>query len=654
MTIGTFHATCARILRREAEHLAVSSDFVIYDTSDQESVAKQALKDLNLDDKKFSPSKMCRSISRVKNEMITPEIYQAATYLEEIVGRVYERYQALLQANNALDFDDLLLEVVLLFDAEPAVLLKYQQRYQHVLVDEFQDTNTVQYALVKRLAAQHDNLFCVGDEDQSIYLFRGADWRNVRRFRDDFPECETILLEQNYRSTQIILDAAQAVIRRNPYRTHKALFTERPGGEHITVHEAYNEADEAEYVVSTIRQMTMRGEATPGDFAIMYRTNAQSRRLEEAFVRAGMPYRLVGATRFYGRREVKDVIAYLRLVHNPADSVSLLRVINVPTRGIGAKTVDTLQGWAGRQGISFGEALQRIAAGESNPFSARAARVLVRFANLVAGWTTRSKTRSVADLMDTILDESGYREYLRQDEREGEDRWDNIVELRSVAAEYSELSLSEFLEQVALVSEVDNLTEEPDAPTLLTLHAAKGLEFPIVLIVGVEDGVLPHRRSWDEPEQMAEERRLFYVGITRAKDRLYLLYCFRRSAWGGDEYAQPSRFLSDIPAALISGESRPAAAQRPAAETDWTWSSAGRPSLPTPAWQAEPAPRPRPAAQQPGFHTGERVLHPVFGEGIVIEAKPADDDEIITVAFTGQGLKRLLGSMAKLQPVQDE
>jgi DNA helicase-2/ATP-dependent DNA helicase PcrA len=642
LTIGTFHAACARILRREAEHLPTTADFVIYDTKDQESVAKQALKRLNLDDKAYSPHTMLNIIGRVKNELITPEAFQAATYLEEIAGRVYHEYQALLRENNAYDFDDLLMEVVLLFDSQPAVLRQYQERYQHILVDEFQDTNTAQYALIKRLSAGHGNLFCVGDEDQSIYLFRGADWRNVRRFRDDFPDCETILLEQNYRSTQIVLDAAQAVIRRNPYRTHKALFTERDGGAQITLYEAYDEDDEADFVVRIIR----RSAAAPGDFAIMYRTNAQSRRLEEAFIRAGMPYRLVGATRFYARREIKDVVAYLRLIHNPADSVSLLRIINVPPRGIGAKTITTLEGWAARENIPLAAALDRVAAGEPSPFAGRAVTALSRFASLLAGWVAQRETTPVAELIDLVLEQSGYRDSLQDGTRESVDRWDNIVELRGVAGEYREVTLTEFLEGVALVSEVDNLSEEASAPALLTLHAAKGLEFPIVFIVGVEDGILPHKRSWDDPEQMAEERRLFYVGITRAKDEIYLVHCFRRAAWGDVEYTRRSRFIDDIPPELITGKSEPAPS--PSRETDWSWSSPHSGALPIPAWKAESRPK-QSAPAEPAYRTGQRVLHATFGEGIVIEAKPADGDAIITVAFEGVGLKRLLSSMAKLE-----
>lgn len=639
LTIGTFHATCARILRLEADYLPNTADFVIYDTKDQESVAKQVLKKLNLDEKTYSPHTILNIIGRAKNELIIPEVFQATTYLEEIAGRAYHEYQTLLQENNAYDFDDLLMQVVLLFDEQPTVLERYQERYQQIMVDEFQDTNTAQYALVRRLAGDHNSLFCVGDEDQSIYLFRGADWRNVHRFRDDFPQCQTILLEQNYRSTQIVLDAAQAIIRRNPYRTHKALFTDRQGGAQIRLYEAYDEDDQADYVIRTIR----RSAAAPGDYAIMYRTNAQSRRLEEAFIRAGMPYRLVGATRFYARREIRDVIAYLRLIHNPADSVSLLRIINVPPRGIGAKTMATLESWAMRENMTLAAALDRLASGEPGPFSGRAITALNRFTDLLTDWIARRETTPVAELIDLVLAQSGYRDSLQDGTRDSVDRWDNIVELRGVASEYPEMTLTEFLEGVALVSDVDNLTEEGSAPALLTLHAAKGLEFPIVFIVGVEDDILPHKRSWDDPEQMAEERRLFYVGVTRAMDELYLVYCFRRATWGDVAYNRRSRFLEDIPPDLLDGVSVPA--PTPSRDADWSWSSGRSGALPTPAWQAEI----RTPSTVPAYKTGQRVMHASFGEGIVIECQPADGDAIITVAFEDAGLKRLLSSMAKLE-----
>ncbi|MBC8249355.1 MAG: UvrD-helicase domain-containing protein, partial [Anaerolineales bacterium] len=560
LTIGTFHSICSRILRREAERLDVSSDFVIYDQSDQLGLVRQALKDLNLDDKMYRPQAMLGTISRAKNELIGPEAFAPQTYWQEVAGRVYTRYQELLLANNAQDFDDLLMNAVHLFTRHPDVLTKYQRRYLHILVDEFQDTNTAQYALVKRLAEKNGNLFAVGDEDQSIYAFRGADFRNVHRFRRDYPDARIVLLEQNYRSTQTVLDVAEAVISHNTHRTPKDLRTEKGRGLPIVVHEAYNEQEEAQYVVDQIALLTAEGTCRPGDCAIMYRTNAQSRVLEDAFVRAGLPYKLVGATRFYARREIKDVVAYLRLVYNPRDSISLDRIINVPARGIGAKTRGDLEEWAGDLKVPIHTALQMLREepeGATVPFSTYACNVLVSFSELLDGLMAAREKLNVLELLDLILEKSGYSAYIRDGTEEGEDRWNNIRELRTVAQEYLELSpgesLSTFLEEVALVSDIDNLDEAANAPTLLTLHMAKGLEFPVVFIVGLEDGLFPHSRSFDDPEAMEEERRLCYVGITRAKERVYLVHAFRRTMYGESQVGEPSRFIADIPDQLIAG-----------------------------------------------------------------------------------------------------
>ena len=1007
LTIGTFHAICSRTLRREAKHLDVSSDFVIYDRSDQLGLVRQALKDLNLDDKMYRPQAMLGTISRAKNELIAPESFAPQTYWQEVAGRVYTRYQELLLANNAQDFDDLLMNTVHLFTRHPDVLAKYQRRYLHILVDEFQDTNTAQYALVKRLAGKRRNLFVVGDEDQclppgtlvrvptgaasietlregdqvsacsgrgqhmparisvvrrrpyagkmveirtrsgqviratpnhimfarlgapstvhyvylmyredkgyrigiavgarsdgvrpeligglkvrgnqedadriwvlrvcdsreeacyyeqfyayeygiptmvfhvwgrrmrisqqaidrlyqeidtrsraerlmadlhinkdfphylpkakvpqrrvvnfslfgdsrrsaqspwnahrislnssderlsrqleeqgyyvragrrstwrietcrlhfadawklaqsvaeagggleivvgafitdvegrssrkyqlhpashihptmvvpvwsddgeivndvvtevnwpdyegevydldveslhnyvangivvhnSIYAFRGADFRNVHRFRRDYPDARVVLLEQNYRSTQTILDVAKTVISHNVHRTPKNLRTEKGRGLPIVVHEAYNEQEEAQYVLDQIALSVAGGTCRPGDCAIMYRTNAQSRVLEDAFVRAGLPYKLVGATRFYARREIKDVLAYLRLVHNPRDSVSLARIINVPARGIGAKTRSSLETWAADLEAPIHTALQMLkdeSAGGAAPFSTRARKVLVGFADLLDELITAREKMNVLELLDLILDKSGYSAYIRDGTEEGEDRWNNILELRTVAREYLELppetSLTTFLEEVALVSEVDNLDETANAPTLLTLHMAKGLEFPVVFIVGLEDGLFPHSRSFDDPEGMEEERRLCYVGITRAKERVYLVHAFRRTMYGESQVGEPSRFIEDIPDHLIAGrgevlneEERPYRFQ------------VQRPVTSAPAMTGQ-------------FETGDRVRHRIFGEGIVVESKVAGTDEEVTVAFEEKGIKRLLASFAKLEKLE--
>jgi DNA helicase-2/ATP-dependent DNA helicase PcrA len=675
LTMGTFHATCVRILRREWESLpGYDRDFVIFDTDDQRQVVKQALKDLNLDDKKFTPNRMLNGISNAKNELVSAEEYAATNYISEITRRVYQRYQDILVANNGMDFDDLLMNTVLLFEENSDVLQQYQQRFQQILVDEFQDTNTAQYGLLTRLASAHHNIFVVGDSDQSIYKWRGADFRNLNRFRQHYPEAEMILLEQNYRSTQIILDAAKAIIRHNSDRVDKELFTERQGGDRIAIREAYNENEEADTVINTIQNLLLDG-VSPGECAVMYRTNAQSRVLEEAFLRANMNYRLVGATRFYSRKEIKDLIAYLRLVHNPADSVSLNRIINTPTRGIGAKTLQALQDWGMRLGLQPGEALLHLVSDPDvqHPFSGRAHNVLTAFGQMYRDWTILRDQVSVGDLLDTIIDATDFKTYIDDDTEEGRDRWANVMELRGVAVQYEGLGLSEFLENVALISDVDNLEEDPDAPTLLTLHAAKGLEFPIVFITGLEEGILPHSRSMDDAEELAEERRLFYVGLTRAKDQLYLSHAFRRTIFGDSDVSSPSRFLNEIPTGLVTGgsakkrrqqsinrasswnwSSPQPARQRPSQPADYHWADEDleidEKELPKPNLWREPVfEKESTNSADPQYKTGQEVYHAKFGSGIVIESKHTGNDEEVTVAFAGVGIKKLAASLAKLE-----
>jgi DNA helicase-2/ATP-dependent DNA helicase PcrA len=706
LTVGTFHATCARILRQEADSLdGYARGFVIFDTADQQQVVKQALKELNIDDKKFPPFKMLNGISTAKNELITPELYAASNYIAEVTKRVYVRYQQTLVANNAMDFDDLLMNTVLLMQQHPEVLQKYQQRYQHILVDEFQDTNTAQYALIQQLAETHQHLFAVGDSDQSIYKWRGADYRNLNRFRETYPHAQTILLEQNYRSTQIILDVAKAVIKRNSNRVHKDLFTEREGGEKIVVREAYDEQEEAETIVSTVQSMLLHG-YSPGDMAVMYRTNAQSRALEEGFVRAHVPYRLVGATQFYKRREVKDVLAYLRLIHNSADSVSFDRVINTPTRGIGAKSQETLRGWAMQQQLSPAQALIRLATDPDcqHPFNGRTLNTLLQFGQMLHAWTAVRDDATVGELFDLVLQHTGYRDYLEgsaRDEEEAEERWGNVMELRNVAVSNGDLSLADFLEQVALVSEVDDLDSDENRVALLTLHAAKGLEFPVVFITGLEDGILPHSRSLDDAESLAEERRLFYVGLTRAQDKLFISHSFRRLLYGAWEASAPSRFLGDIPANLVDGGSAGERRQQTKSKaSSWdsnttskssSWSSntttsknsswsSNTTTSKNSSWSSSPTtsksssrstPAAPPAKNLPPPHylnnrveeerephqqtavykSGQKVRHAKFGEGTVIETKLTGSDEEVSIAFS-EGVKRLAASFAKLEIIE--
>lgn len=678
LNMGTFHAICARFLRRETDNLiSYQRDFVIFDTADQLQVIKQALAELNIDEKKFPPGKMLNGISNAKNDLITPDQYVATNYLSEVTRRVYERYQMTLQLNNAMDFDDLLMNVVLLFDERPDVLAKYQERYHHILVDEFQDTNATQYRLLRQLTGDRNSIFAVGDSDQSIYKWRGADYRNIQNFYRDFPESKTILLEQNYRSTQVILDAAIEVIRRNRDHIPKKLFTERSGGAKIVLREAYNESDEAATVVNTIESLMLQG-YNGSSFAVMYRTNAQSRAIEEAFVQAGLPYRLVGATQFYQRREIKDVIAYLRVIHNPLDAVSFNRILNVPTRGIGQQTQGQFAVWAATVGLQPAEALIRLATDPDaqHPFSGRAYNALYQFGSLLSAWTALSDQVSVGELLDAVLEQINYRTYLEDGTEEGEERWANVMELRGVAGVDGQMTLGEFLQQVSLVAETDNLDREAPATTLLTLHAAKGLEFPVVFITGLEEGLLPHSRSMDDEEELAEERRLFYVGLTRARDAVYLSHAFRRTSWGDSSVAVPSRFLSDLPDALVDGQ-RPGNRRRESIDRASMWnpqrvswnsstssrrptngdSSPRRPVLP-PTSRPESTHLPHPNSSEEDeprvqrlttrFKTGQRVRHAKFGDGTVIESKVTGGDEEVTVAFPGIGIKRLAASLANL------
>ncbi|MBW7884338.1 MAG: UvrD-helicase domain-containing protein [Caldilineaceae bacterium] len=735
LTIGTFHSICARILRVETALAGYQRNWVIYDSADQLSLVRAVMREENLDEKRYPPKGVLANISKQKNELVTPEHFQTASYFEEIVRRVYVHYQAALLANNAMDFDDLLMRTVMLLRDNLDVRVKYQEKWRYLLVDEFQDTNAAQYEMLRLLATEptnNRNILVVGDEDQSIYRFRGADYRNVQLFRRDYPEAKVVLLEQNYRSTQSILDVANALISQNRNRTPKRLRTDNGHGVPVTVYEAYNEVEEAAYVADEIEKLTATRAFQPGDFAIMYRTNAQSRALEEAFVLRGIKYRLVGATRFYERKEIKDALAYLRLIHNLNDTVALERIINEPSRGIGPKTLEGLRTWAGELGENAFVALlivhhgvQRAtailgrplpqAAVAGHPFGSRAQNALADFAEMLEEWVAaeqRGGYDSVADLLDQVMARSGYIDTLRDGTDDGEDRFANLQELRAVAAQYTQgmpgldegrTPLSLFLEEVSLVSDSDELDDSAGAVTLLTLHTAKGLEYPIVFVVGMEEGILPHSRSLEsgDPEDMDEERRLAYVGITRAKKRLYLVHCFRRSLWGGSEVQSPSRFLSEIPADLLAGmvdrASRREASyqrmtswdnegsgQRERSQTGGYWSgrskssgynwsssnegasrgrgsatdeqqrrsTSSRASYWSPGDGASEA-RPKRATRQSGgstqFKRRDSVKHPTFGIGTVIESElTRDGDEQVTVAFPGIGIKKLLVSLAGL------
>ena len=704
LSVGTFHATAARWLRRDIHYFGLDPSFAIYDDHDQVDLVKSISRDFALDEKRFTPRSLLHEISSAKSELTGPVEYaqRADGIWRETVARVYTRYQAALRENRALDFDDLLVYAVRLFQEFPAVLERYQERFRYILVDEFQDTNLVQYQLARLLGQKYRNICVVGDPDQSIYGWRKADIRNILNFEQDYPDLKVVVLEQNYRSTGTILALAHAVISANRLRKEKNLWTENPSGDLVTLFEAFDEREEAQFVLREVERLNAAG-TRMGDIAILYRTNAQSRAVEDVFVRYGMPYRLVGGTRFYERKEVKDVLAYLRLVANPYDAVSLQRVVNVPARGIGAKSSAELGRWARSLGVSAYEALRLVAGlgldgglepATSIPFAARAREALCGFLLLLESLRELRDSMSLPELLNQLFERSGYASYLRDGSEEGEERWANVVELRNKARDYEDLepdvALQRFLEDVSLVQDVDTLDAESDAVTLITLHAAKGLEFPYVFILGLEEGLCPHVRSFDDPAQLEEERRLFYVGVTRAMRGLYLVYTGRRALFGGSSLRDPSRFLRDIPAELLSLSSPRSSARSYASDRDaWpgdlraqsgrdhpaafrsspSWPGDGRRSSsswtesapvfrqvqpasedPEPAWLSEPLESAAPVTRrEPSFVKGDQVTHPAFGTGVVVDSHLVGDDEQVTVLFRGHPTpKKLSLSFAPL------
>ncbi|MDA1228361.1 MAG: UvrD-helicase domain-containing protein [Chloroflexi bacterium] len=682
VTAKTFHTFCAQVLRQEGEAIGVKRDFAIYDDSDQMSLMKRVMKELELDPKRYAPRAILSAISSAKSQLLGFEglSYKSGSYFEEIVVRAYEHYEGLLQQCSALDFDDLLLKTYLLFDRMPEVAKKYQERYVHFMVDEFQDTNVAQYAIAKQVAYSYSNICVVGDPDQSIYTWRNADIRNILSFQDDYPNAKVIALEENYRSTQTILDAAKSLIAVNTQRVDKDLWTQNGEGVPIVVSEGYNETEEAQFVVKEIQSLT-RGSKPRyklGDIAVMYRVNAQSRALEESCRRYGMPYQVVGGQKFYQRQEVKDVTAYLRLVVNPNDDVSLERVINTPTRGIGQRTMDELTRLARTANMSMFAAINSLASGVTeesgesgtaitNPFPARSLRALTDFHDLIKSLQAEREASDILDLIDSVVDRTGYKTYLMDQSDRGEERLENIQEFKASARDFlafgRDEALTAFLESVSLVADIDSMEEKPDAITLITLHQAKGLEFPVVFMVGMEEGLLPHIRSMDDPTQLEEERRLCYVGVTRARERLYLCRSFRRGFRGGSEPSIPSRFLMDIPPKLITAPVQSQPKSKTIKSAAWT-PGARR------ARQVEPSvgngrgsktsvvgpaknPRPTPAPALPHFSTGDKVKHSKFGDGIVVECKASHEDFEVTVAFKdGAGIKRLMQGLAHLEKVE--
>ena len=647
LTMGTFHAFGAGILRKDGEHIGVENDFVIYDQDDQLSLVKRAIEAEGLDTHTYRPQAIQNAISGAKNLMLTVGDYasQAGNRYEKIVVSCYDRYEQLLKTAHAVDFDDLLIKPVLLFRSKPDILAKYQGRYEQVMVDEWQDTNRAQYELTSMVAGGHRNLCVVGDPDQSIYSWRHADIQNILRFERDFPETQTIPLGRNYRSTSTIVDAAHALVKANKDRKEIELTAAKGSGRPVTIEPTDDEEYEALYVAEEIERLVNEDSSRYGDCAIMYRTNAQSRALEDAFNRAGIRYRIIGGLRFWERREVKDVVAYLRVLHNPYDNISLLRIVNTPTRGIGRRSLDILEQWADANDSPLFSAMQVAADGEGPNvpiLPAQSQRPVRAFVQMMTHLLEASQEKDILEFFDQVLHDTDYKDHLQADE-DAEDRLDNIDELRNVAAQYQALPPGEafaaFLDQVALSTDLDAALREEgparlDAVTLITLHQAKGLEFPIAFIVGVEEELLPHFRSLEsgDPAELEEERRLCYVGMTRAMDRLYMTHAMRRNTRGVYSPRKPSQFLRDLPQELIKRRV---------------------PSLFGFSGPREPMPEPQldvPKAPAP-FRPGDRVGHARFGQGVVVACleTPTRDDFEVTVAFKGQGVKRLLAGLSGLE-----
>mgnify|MGYP001165143797 CR=1 FL=1 len=661
--ISTFHSFCARVLRREGPAIGLSREFVIYDSSDQLAVVRRALRDLNIDDKLLPARQALSLISHAKNQMVDPESLQSESWSArgEMAAKVYNRYQRTLRDANALDFDDLLLRTVDLFATEGPVKQQYAERFRFVMIDEYQDTNQPQYLLIRHLADHHRNLCVVGDPDQSIYKWRGADLRNIMDFEQDFAEATVIRLEQNYRSTQVILDAASAVIRKNRNRKEKRLWTDRVGGEPIRYFRGGDELEEADWVAGRLREAIV-SEGTP--VGVLYRTNAQSRALEDALLREGVAYKIIGGVRFYERKEIKDALAYLRLLMNPADDVSLRRVINVPTRGIGKGVMTSLENLSppavegGRlfaETAEAGSLWQRLnRAVEEKLLPTRATTVLRRFRDLINTLADTASRDPVSDVLGKLLDQSGYLEDLReQHTEEAEGRLANLMELVSAARDYevldAEPSLGGFVDRLSLLSETDEEDGTEDARVwLMTLHAAKGLEFPVVFMVGMEEGLFPHTRSQDDHEALEEERRLCYVGMTRAQTRLIVTSAARRRVFGEYHASDPSRFLGEIPAELMDVV---APAYRAAATTTFGRARRGGNRFDRTDQEFQP---------DYGYSyededqtvisvsPGTRVRHPTFGVGTILSVEPLTDDMKLTVRFTDIGQKILRAKFAKL------
>ena len=656
----TFHAFCARFLRMEIDKLpGYGGNFAIYDTADSQNLIKQILKEMNLDDKRFQPSGILSRISNAKNALQDAAAFarQAGDFYEQKVADIYSRYEQKLQLNNALDFDDLLMLSIKLLQENKEVREKYQDRFDYLLVDEYQDTNHAQYLLTKFLAAKHRNICVVGDADQSIYGWRGADIQNILDFEKDYPDAKVIKLEQNYRSTQIILDAANAVIENNTGRKPKNLWTENKSGADIIYFQAVDERDEARFVIEQLQNLQRTENKKLGDMAILYRTNTQSRIFEEMLIKSGISYNMVGGLKFYERKEIKDIIAYLRVIFNPADSLSLLRIINVPKRGIGDASLAKIQAYAAANNVSLFEAVSNAAAIDG--LSSRFISKLDDLAGIIFELMNLAGEAPVEDLIDRVLHDTGYLEELENERTpQAQSRIDNLHELISVAQEFAaseeENNLENFLAHVALVSDIDDTELGEDAITLMTLHSSKGLEFPVVFLVGMEEGLFPHARTLMDETEIEEERRLCYVGITRAKEKLFLSSTKMRTIYGNTVTYPPSRFLQEIPARLVKTIKRQ---ERFSALENFKQVSekySARPQKPASTFNPHSFMPQKPAAAAGGtagtrFNTGDRVSHSKWGEGMVVSVKDSPDGQEVKVAFAGAGVRSLLTKYAVLK-----
>lgn len=629
--MGTFHSICVRILRQDGEHIGIPRTFVIFDESDRVAAVKQASKQLLVDEKSFPPRTIGSIISSAKNDMATPAEYAdlpGSTPAQRTAAQVYPLYEKALKEAAALDFDDLISKTAKLLQTKPEVRAKWQQLFKYIMIDEYQDTNAAQYKLVKLLTNENKNIAVVGDDWQSIYSWRGADFRNILNFEQDYPNCAIIKLEQNYRSTKHILDAAYAIITKNQQRSDKQLWTAEGAGQPVQMLQLASERAEGEAIVRRIRNAVDTGFRRYNHFAVLYRTNAQSRSIEETFIHYGIPYRIVGGVRFYDRKEIKDLMAYLRLIYQPEDRISFSRVVNVPARGVGAKSLETFYKWQIANGKNLFAALTEV---ETCPdLTPRARKALSELGDILNTLRDNELTETPAVLIDTLVRRIGYKEHLDDGTPQAESRLENVKELISVAHEYQDLGLSGFLEEVALVSDADQKQGDDNVVTLMTLHAAKGLEFPVVFMVGMEESIFPHSRALYDQQEMEEERRLCYVGMTRAREELYMTFATSRLLYGGVQHNPPSRFLSEIDGQFMPPE------------------SSFEPSKPN--FNAEPiAFQPKNLPEEPRvvpeINEGDVVKHQLFGTGTVVEL----DGDNATIFFKGKGAKKLNIAFAPIQ-----